>query len=258
MSQSNAERVGQPNFAATPLWPVLAGGTGALLWVQTTFGAAAELLVGVPTLTHLAACTGAGVVLLAGLALRRAEVLLTLFPFAILVAVATMPTDVEHAALSAVRFLPWMATFVAYILTTSTWLSRPDEEAFGVARAPSGTPREPGPGPLAAIRIVTAAALLVVPAVTLVRRDFTAHFSAGAIPRLTFAHTALTFAWCLALYSFFVSPMLDAERHRRQAARQARTDAQMTTKARASRSAGWAIVVLAIVGCFIVLFLSSR
>lgn len=200
-----------------PFWPVFAGGTGGLVWTQTSFGAFAELFVGTPHLGHLAATTLAGVVLVAGLAFRHAFTLLLAFPIALVVAFATMPPPMSAAALDAVRFLPWTINLVGYLMVTSVWLARRQPASPMVEVTPLAG--EPTTTPTTLIRTLGALALLVIPMLAVVLQDPMAHFRPNAEAPLIFAHSALLFLWCLGLYTFFIGPMLDAERRRRMITR---------------------------------------
>ena len=195
---------------------MLVGATGGLTWTQTSFAAGAELLAGVPRHGHALVCLAAGAVLIVGLWRRSPLVLLLAFPTSLLAAFATMAPEALQAAFGPLRWVPWCASATTYLLVTALWLSDPGAESLGVERRSSGE-GEPG-RPVSAstyARIGLACALLLVPAGSLLLRSPADHASLEPPAALPFAHLALVFAWCVAAYTFFIAPMLDAERERR-------------------------------------------
>ena len=223
-----------------PLWSVLVGATGGLTWTQTSFGAGAELLVGVPRHGHAMLCLAAGAVLIAGLWRRSAWTLLLAFPAALLAAFATMTPDALQAAFGPFRWLPWCASATTYLLVTSLWLSDPGAESLGVERR-AGDDEAGGRRTAAATygRIALACALLLVPALSLVYRFPADHVALDPPASLLFAHLALVFAWCVGAYTFFIAPMLDAERERRTMKVEL---AEGNRRSRVAKGVGFAVV----------------
>ena len=50
----------------------------------------------------------------------------------------------------------------------------------------------------------------------IILRDPEAHFAPGGRPSVLFVHLSLVFVWAMALYAFFVAPLLDEERDRKR------------------------------------------
>lgn len=203
-----------------PLWSVLVGATGGLTWAQTSFGAGAELLAGVPRHGHAVTCLLAGAVLVVGLWRRSSAVLLLGFPLALLVAFATMAPGPLAAAFGPYRWASWSGSATAYLIVTSLWLSDPGAETLGVERRPAESQSRAETVTLRTRgRIALAAALLLAPAGALLLASPTDHASPEPPAVLVFAHLALAFGWCVGAYTFFIAPMLDAERERRATTR---------------------------------------
>ena len=232
-----------------PLWAILAGTTGGLVLVQTGFGAVAELIIGTPNHPHVLVCMAATGLLIAGLWLRSALGLLLLFPAALIAAFATMSPETLSSTYSAARWIPWLLSLLAFVLASSAWLSNPATEADGVERVPLGGRPGDGRSATTSLRIVGAVALLVFPSLALVLDSPSAHFHPERAAELLFAQLSLTFGWAIALYAFFIGPLLDAERDRRRLATNA--EVPVTPRARRRRVAGWVALTLAIVGCVV-------
>jgi hypothetical protein len=123
------------------------------------------------------------------------------------------------AAFGPFRWIPWCASATTYLLVTSLWLSNPGAESLGVERRAEGDAPSPHGVALATYgRVILAPALLLVPAFSLVARSPAEHAGLEPPESLVFAHLVLVFAWCVGAYTFFIAPMLDAERERRTTA----------------------------------------
>lgn len=196
-----------------PVWSLLAGGTGAVVWVQTSFGAFAELVVGGAHFLHVALCGVTLAALISGLAFRHALTLMTAFPLLALACIATMSEPIRVATLSPARWIPWTASLATFLVSASTWLSQPQTPIVDVdRRAVAAADRRERMGALTVARLIAGPALLVVPAFALALATRSSSIETASA---LFAHLALTFAWSVAMYLFLVGPMLDAERNRR-------------------------------------------
>lgn len=196
-----------------PVWSLLAGGTGAVVWVQTSFGAFAELILGGAHFLHVALCGVALAALVSGLAFRHALTLMTAFPLLALACIATMSEPIRAAALAPARWIPWSASLVTFLISASTWLSQPQTPIVDVDRREvAAADRRERMGALTVARLLAGPALLLIPAFALA---WATRSNAVETAAALFAHLALTFAWSVAMYLFIVGPMLDAERNRR-------------------------------------------
>lgn len=237
-------------------WPFLAGGLGALLWVQTAFGAIALALWAEPAVGHTLVALGAAVSLTVALWRRSSVGLLAVFPVSLLAVLHTMPDAVAVSSTSAYRWVPWSATLLLYVMAASIWLSRPGEESFDTMRAPvEGTPVGTAPGPATAGRIAAAIAFLLVPSAALVLRAPEAHFAPQGAPAYLLAHLALVFAFCIATYVFAMAPMLDMRAD--QARLRARAEAPTSPRRRRLERAGWLALTVAIAALFALLAVRS-
>lgn len=241
------------SFVRPPIWPLLAGGIGAFLLVQTSFGAGAGLLVGDADEAHVLACLAAAVVLGVGLWFRHPPTLLFGFPAALLVAIHTMPPEVRASTYTAVRWVPWVATLVAFETAASAWLSGAGTEQPEATPRPDVTPIGPRAGAYTWLRIAAGVLLLVAPAAWLVVTSPEDHFTAERRPALVFAHLSAMFGGVIALHAFVVAPLLDAERDRRLLA--ARRDLPLTTGTRLRRRLGWALLAVVAAAALVALAL---
>lgn len=223
-----------------PLWSVLVGASGGLTWAQTAFGAGAELLAGVPRHGHALTCLLAGAVLVGGLWKRSPAVLLLGFPLALLAAFGTMAEGPLAAAFGPYRWASWTGSATTYLIVTSLWLSEPGLESLGVERRPHDRSDVAGPVTFRTrVRIGLASALLLTPAFALLATSPAAHASTDPPAALVFAHLALVFGWCIGAYTFFIAPMLDAERERRATTKRLRDG---PTRSQLVKGVGFALI----------------